>query len=180
MASYVYNLDKVFVFPISGSDPKSWALEEMRNREKFGQWSTLFSKDIITQLGGIILAVLILLSNPLLLEAGVRWLEVQYLYIHGSLKPSGTTIWNNKTVHCPWILSSRPLGDSKKNEHFTVRLTVSGEGINPVGPDRKQMWKCWSFFGPKRPYNRPKRAKNEKMYEKRQTKWSFWTKNTCF
>ena len=143
MASYVYNLDKVFVFPISGSDPKSWALEEMRNREKFGQWSTLFSKDIITQRGGIIVAVLILLSNPLLLEAGDMSLEVQYLYIHGSLKPSGTTIWNNKTAHCPWILSSRPLGDSKKMNILRSGWP-SGGGI--VGPDCKQMWKFWPIF----------------------------------
>ena len=77
----------------------------MRNREKLRQWSTLFSKDIKSQLGGIIVADLTLLFNPLLLEAGVRSLEFQYLYIHGSLKPSGTAIWNNKTVHCPWTLS---------------------------------------------------------------------------
>ena len=46
--------------------------------------------------------------------------------------------WNPAVVRT----FSMQLWVSHKNGYFTVRLTVRGGGVNPVGPDHKQMWKC--------------------------------------
>ena len=49
---------------------------------------------------------------------------------------------------CPSLMKLLPscFRELSKNGYFTVRLTVRKGGISPLGPDRKQMWKFWSFF----------------------------------
>ena len=96
-------------------------------------------------------------THPNTIQTQIQYL--QRLVLHKHTHPNRNT-YTDTPVHIAFIetvkqcassfnitFSCHKLGKASKNGYFKVRLAVSGDGgVSHLGPDRKQMWKCWPIF----------------------------------